>query len=305
MRNTLLLLAAAPLSLLAAATASAQAPEIVTSDVERFYAIYDAAGGKPTAEQLQRDYLDKGTPGLAEFAKMRRITGERIAEAIAKTPEVYVEARQCVALLPAVKARLDAAMAKLSALYPRPSYPPVTLAIGRTRPVGTANATGVMIGLEALCATDAMNPDPEDRFVHVLAHEYGHVLQPAAQVESPDMTVLFASLIEGGAELVAEVISGSVGNLNPLLGSKGREAELETAFLADIDEKALGSKWLYNGLGTPEWPGDLGYWVGYRITKAYYQKAADKKAAIREIIEIEDPKAFLEKSGWTPGMALD
>lgn len=102
-------------------------------------------------------------------------------------------------MLPAVKTRLDAAMQQLAALYPKPSYPPVTLAIGRTRPVGTANANGVMIGLEALCATDAMNPDPEDRFVHVLAHEYGHVLQPAAHSVDRDVTVLKAALIEDGA----------------------------------------------------------------------------------------------------------
>jgi len=47
---------------------------------------------------------------------------------------------------------------------------------------------------------------------------------------------------------------------------------------------------------------DLGYWVGYRIAKAYYQRAADKQQAVREILEMSDPKAFLAKSGWRPGM---
>jgi hypothetical protein len=53
---------------------------------------------------------------------------------------------------------------------------------------------------------------------------------------------------------------------------------------------------------TFEKPGDLGYWVGYRIVKAYYQHAADKQQAFREILELSDPKAFLAKSGWRPGM---
>ena len=39
--------------------------------------------------------------------------------------------------------------------------------------------------------------------------------------------------------------------------------------------------------------GDLGYWVGYRIVKSYYQHAADKRRAIRDILEMSDPKAFL------------
>jgi hypothetical protein len=47
---------------------------------------------------------------------------------------------------------------------------------------------------------------------------------------------------------------------------------------------------------------DLGYWVGYRIVKAYYRRAADKQQALREILELSDPHAFLAKSGWRPGM---
>lgn len=83
--------------------------------------------------------------------------------------------------------------------------------------------------------------------------------------------------------------------------TKGREQEIESAFVPDVDKHDI-SKWLYNS--TMEQPSDLGYWVGYRIVKAYYLRAADKKAAVREILQMRDPKAFLAKSGWTPGMAL-
>jgi hypothetical protein len=44
--------------------------------------------------------------------------------------------------------------------------------------------------------------------------------------------------------------------------------------------------------------------VGYRIVKSYYQHAPDKHQALREIIELSDPKAFLSKSGWYPGIVL-
>ncbi|HEY9548012.1 MAG TPA: hypothetical protein VIR45_00805, partial [Kiloniellaceae bacterium] len=82
----------------------------------------------------------------------------------------------------------------------------------------------------------------------------------------------------------------------------GRELEIETRFAADIDKTDL-SDWVYNA--GPDTPGDLGYWVGYRIAKAYYQNAPDKRQALREIFEMSDPKAFLEKSGWYPGIELD
>jgi uncharacterized protein YjaZ len=80
-----------------------------------------------------------------------------------------------------------------------------------------------------------------------------------------------------------------------------REKEIETAFVADEDKTEL-SEWLNNG--TPDKPGDLGYWVGYRIVKSYYQHATDKHRALREIFEMNDPKAFLGKSGWYPGIRL-
>ncbi|HEY1607337.1 MAG TPA: hypothetical protein VGF77_17240 [Allosphingosinicella sp.] len=38
--------------------------------------------------------------------------------------------------------------------------------------------------------------------------------------------------------------------------------------------------------------------------KAYYEHARDKRRAIREILEMNDPKAFLAKSGWYPGIRL-
>jgi hypothetical protein len=53
----------------------------------------------------------------------------------------------------------------------------VTIAISRGKPVGVADSSGVMIGLEALCAVNYLNPNIEDRFVHTIAHEYIDVQQ--------------------------------------------------------------------------------------------------------------------------------
>jgi hypothetical protein len=281
-------------------------PEIHTSDVDRFYALYDATGGKPSAARIQRDYLDHATDGFAAFMAMRRITADSIAARLAGEPELYVKARGCARRLSAVRTRLTASLDRLRTLYPEARLPPVTLAVGRGKPVGVANADGVMIGLEALCAADFMVADPEDRFVHVIAHEYVHVQQAAAgSDQDKGMTVLHAALIEGGAEFIGELMSGAVSYQHLTHITKGREAAFEAGFVDDLDKPAEGSRWLYDGRGTPERPGDLGYWVGYRIAKAYYARAKDKRAALREIIALHDPKALLAESGWRPGIKLD
>jgi len=279
----------------------AQEPVIEVDDVYRFYALYDRTAGQPTSEQLQH-YLDAGSAGLRVFAEQRRTTGARIAEAIAKNPGTFSQARRCVEPLPRVRRRLGEALATLGRLYPEARFPPVTIAVGRGKPVGIGSpVTGVQIGLEALCATDYLNPNVEDRFVHVIAHEFVHVQQAPELSDGENLTVLEASLMEGAAEFTTELISGSVAysHLPPLVA--GRESEIETRFLRDKAKRDL-SDWLGNG--TAEKPGDFGYWVGYRITKAYYRNAPDKRRAFREILEMKDAEAFLAASGWRPGMAL-
>jgi hypothetical protein len=282
----------------------AQTPRIVVDDVTRFYALYDATGGRPSVEQLD-EYLSQGSDSLKEFAQLRRVTGERIAARIEAEPALYEDARQCLEVLPAVERRLSTALGTLSDLYPGADYPPVAIVVGRGRPVGIVNPSGATIGLEALCAADFMNPDPEDRFVHVVAHEYAHTQQAAAREEleadDPARTVLRMSLIEGAAEFVAELISGGVGNARHAEWTRGREQEIETA--ADMHGTDL-TPWMWNYQPGSDEPYDLGYWVGYRIVKAYYTQAGDKRAALARIIDMEDPEAFLAESGWAPGMSL-
>ncbi len=278
------------------------APPIQTEDVERFFRIYEAADGRPTAEVLQRDYLDAGSEGLHQLAKLRNVTGVRIADMIAKNPAMYDKARDCMSVLPRVRERLTVALGSLVRLYPRARTPPVTIVVGRGKPVGVAGpATGIQIGLEALCATEWLNPDVEDRFVFVIAHEYIHVQQSAELADKEKPTVLEMSLLEGAAEFAAELIAGRVAYAQIMASTRGREKEIETAFVGEMDSTDL-SNWLYNG--TAEKPGDLGYWAGYRIARSYYQHATDKQRAFREILEMNDAKALLAKSGWRPGIEL-
>lgn len=293
----------AALAALAGSAAAQDGPVLRTDDVDLFYRLYDANGGRPSAEQLQRDYLDVGSEGLRHLASVRNVTGVRMADAIAARPEIYVEARRCAETLPKVRERVDAALKEFVRRSPEASFPSVTIAVGRGRPVAVGGPTdGVQVGLEALCATTFINPDVEDRFVGVLVHEYVHTQQSPELVNGEPFTVLEISLAEGAAEFLTELLSGApaYAYFGPL--TQGRELEIETRFAADVDATEL-SAWVYNS--TMETPGDLGYWVGYRIAKAYYRNAADKEAAFGEILGLTDAKAFLAASGWRPGIALD
>jgi hypothetical protein len=287
------------LTFLAATTAQA-APDIRIDDVALFYQLYDSTAGHPTADQIQQDYIDKGSDGLRRFLSERRTTAARIAQSLTDQPQIFQNARKCLAVLPAVKTRAGMVLAKLATLYPAAQFPPVTIAVGRGKPVAIADRTGVMIGLESLCSIPWMTANIEDRFTYVIAHEYVHVQQAFA---SPDLydkdkpTVLEASLLEGSAEFLGILLAGDTSYAYLPSLTRGHEKEIETAFTTEYDETDT-AHWLYNS--TMEKPADLGYWVGRRIAQSYYDHASDKSGAVSDIIHIQDAHRFLDKSGWSP-----
>lgn len=275
--------------------------EVRTSDVTAFYRLYDAANGKPSGSTLQQDYIDKGTDGVRQFVPDRIMSGEALAKAVTREEAVYREARSCMDVLPAVTARLQGSFRRLAALAPEATFPPVTILIGRNNSGGATGKSGVLIGLEVVCRSSWLQPDLADRLYHLIAHEYGHVEQsPALDDDGAKTTVLRQSLIEGVAELVGQLTSGQVSNVHLQTWTTGHAEKIDQRFLADADKQDI-SAWLYNGVGTPEKPGDLGYWVGYRIAKAYYDKATDKRIALRTLLDLKNPTAILVASGWRPG----
>jgi Predicted Zn-dependent protease (DUF2268) len=289
-----------------ASTGAPSAIQIQTEDVERFYRVYETAAGRPTAEQIQRDYLDQGTAGLRHLTQVRNVNAENIARAVATQPELYTNARTCLTALPHIRARLDQVFDQLLDLYPEAQKPPVTILVSRGRPLAIAGpGHGVQISLEGMCSETAaryLGADMDDRFVNVTAHEYIHVQQAPALANNERLTVLERALVEGVAEFVGEKISGGVSNVAVHASVVGREHEIETSFAADIDKTVL-SDWFDNT--TTESVGQLGYWVGYRIAKSYYLPALDKRAAIRDMIQLTNARAFLAKSGWRPGIGLN
>jgi uncharacterized protein YjaZ len=132
---------------------------------------------------------------------------------------------------------------------------------------------------------------PVEDIPHIVAHELIHFQQKSGRAQS----LLAQSIREGSADFLAELISGRHINQKVHEFANPREAELWQEFRQKMHGKDY-SGWLYSD--AKDRPHDLGYWMGYQITKAYYDRAADKQKAIREILEVRDFDAFLEKSGY-------
>jgi hypothetical protein len=272
-----------------------------TDDVTRFLEVLDDSDGKPDATALRRGYLGEGTDALREFNEIRIGSMERLAKAISDKPALFEKARTCAVALPGIRNRVVDALDRLANVLPSARFPPVTVLVGRGNTGGVTTPAGVVIGLETLCSADWMQDDVGDRFVHLIAHEYVHVQQHGAAVEVAEPTLLYQVLLEGGAEYVGELISGRVANAHLQAWTNGRECVLEREFLADSGGTDL-SRWLYNGAGDEARRGDLGYWIGHRIARAYISRAGDRQKAIAELLDVrpESAAALFEASGWQP-----
>jgi uncharacterized protein YjaZ len=109
--------------------------------------------------------------------------------------------------------------------------------------------------------------------------------------------LLGKSLSEGSADFIGELIAG--GNITPNLHEYGnpREKQLWLEFKKEMNG-TNESNWLYQADKAKDKPADLGYYIGYKIVESYYNKAKDKKQAIKDILEIKDFNAFLTASGY-------
>jgi hypothetical protein len=288
----------------------------VTSDVANFWAAYDAGSKTGSASAFQSKYLDQASAGLREFIKSRSVTATSLVQMVQAYPQYFAAIRANALSFvqqPIVIGRIRANYERIESLYPAAVYPPVTFLVGRFSTMGTTQSTGILIGTEFFGMDDTTplqelnsfaraNVHPFDSLPAIIAHEHTHVLQSQARqlMSKPLKTLLDQSLLEGSADFVAELVSGSHPNTLIYEWALPREHDLWLEFQQVMNGRDV-SQWLYNqGSATPDRPGDLGYFIGYRIVQAYYTKTPDKTAALRDIIEMKDGADFLAASGYNP-----
>ncbi len=217
----------------------------------------------------------------------------------------------------AVKDSIRTYYRHLSALYPDAVFPPVYFVIGQFNSAGTTGPSGQLIGAE-MHGADASTPLNElsawergvvgriDGLPGTVAHELMHTQQAHAQERvdggsgSSKPTLLAQSLEEGCASFLASTVMGHEFENDASPYGLAHERELWMEFQREMNGTDA-SHWLYQGNQQSEdRPADLGYFMGARICGAYYEHAADKRQAIREIFSMPDPSAFLARSGYAP-----
>ena len=156
---------------------------------------------------------------------------------------------------------------------------------GRFNSGGTVSKAGIILGTEMM--------EDLTGLPGLVAHELIHYQQNL----KGKTTLLLQSIKEGSADFIGELISGSHINMKALEYGEANSERLTEEFVSRMKKKDL-TDWLYQTSGKDDRPNDLGYWIGYKITQAYYDDQEDKKKAISDILNIRNPLEFTRESGY-------
>lgn len=299
-------------SLVFATAFSQKSTRIFTSDIDNFWVAYDSIqktneySGK--LDLIKRLYTDKATKGLKAFMNARDYNDSVYVKVIEKYPKFWNSVRPNTLTIKTKTKELEAGVARLKQLYPELKDAEMYFTIGGLNAGGTVSGNMVLVGAElatGIGSTDVSEFKDEwlkgmfanqslDNIVSLNIHEYIHTQQTGYQNR-----VLNQAIKEGSCDLIAELVMNEFPQRKYISYGIAHEAEIKARFKKEMFTGNLAN-WFYNGRQKGE-GADLGYYVGYVISKMYYRNTKDKKQAIKDIIELNysDNKAvedFLDKS---------
>ena len=286
---------------------------LVTADIARFWRAYDHAQRQPdrAVEIYDKEYFDQGSVGLQDYYELKIKNTRLFVQNQEVKKEFYRSIRPNTLRVAAMTAQIRAGFRKMKELYPAAGFPPVYFVVGCFNSGGTASEHGMLIG------TDQMSGAPDtprgelslwerntlgslESLPDMVAHEQVHYIQK----KGGPATLLRGAINEGMADFLAELTTGRRPKARYYTYGDAHEKEVWADFKKEMDGTNWNN-WIANG-GTQETeakPGDLGYYVGYRICQAYYEAQADKKQAVHDILNIGDYPAFLAASGYEARLA--
>ncbi len=289
--------------------------KVISEDADRFAALFKATNGKPTAEQLLKEYLEPGTYGVEVFTKGRIRNAEHLAKQIAENQELYRRGIDvCLPIAKEMNDTLRSVYLGLNGLLENPELPKVYVVFGGANSGGTAGKGAQVMGLEVICRISKTDEEIRNHFRHIFAHETVHSLQKFPKDKSFPYSdyLLMNVLAEGGADYIAWLVTGTVRQKDRDAWAHERYDFIRTEFLSDRSKmremspeeiNAKGSpryRWVRNSKKAPDegWPGELGYWVGRQIWTRYFDQADDKEEALKDLLYLRNPQEVLIKSGY-------
>lgn len=272
-----------------------------------------AAKDTSSAKDIFKEFIFEGPKELRDFYVVRYINlNTMYGQMINASPEYfhYLKNQFNPDSIEAFKSKTTRWMRNFKKIYPKAVFPKVYVVPGILNSGGTATEMGLFVGGDMYGRSDAMPTEgltnwQKEAIMKVsdlpglTLHELMHFQQNYQDTENNE-TVLAQVISEGVCDFLVELCSGEeLTNSNLLyLGNQENEQKIMDDLKKDLFSED-NSKWLYNGGAITDRPHDLGYTVGYLISKSYYNNTPDKKNAVFELLNTNDFLTILGGSDYS------
>lgn len=283
---------------------------VSNTDVTNFWKAYDLVQkSKDSLKQMEiinSEYLEKASPALKALIKMDTMNASDYVRSINTIPKRWNKVRAQTLKIVQQNYDIEKLYTSFKKIYPPFHSPQISFVIGTFNRGGTTTREFILIGTEVAALTSLSDSEIKLSTEYNIAHELVHVQQDYIngvnnEEEYRDLDLLGWALMEGSCDFVAEKLLGKLPHIAYMDYGKQHEEQLWSDFKKEMYQYDT-DQWMYNGSPSKDKPADLAYFVGYAICKSYYEKAADKKAALKEIISINYSKnehhTFFIKSGY-------
>ena len=296
--------------------------KFITKDIDNFYRalslLPNADSHKDTIKILNEKYFNKASLGLRNyFNNERKNNNKDISKEYYKIiklfPGYFESQKEMLLKVENETKNYDKYFKKIKNIYPKADFPTNYLCIGFFNTTGQMiYPNTVFIGLETLLRNDSTDysefsesyfwiRENNARYKdlgYTIIHENLHVLQ---KNDPEDNSILNQAIVEGAAVFLTEYFCGKeslVGNAGidqkMIDYAKENRKTVWKEFKNDLDQPNKFSEWFWNN--DSKYPESMGYYMGYMICKSYFENSSDKKEAIKELIEIKEPKLIYQQS---------
>lgn len=293
---------------------------MITADIDNFWMAYDkivtTKGNARQLEYLNNLFIKKGSPGLKGIMKARNYSPQEYVDAINKYPHYWSSIRENTLKAKSFANDIDSGTNRLQKLYSELKPASIYFTVGVFRTNGTTIGHDVLIGSELSLSdrnTDVsefpeslnylktyFSSNPINNVVFNNVHEYVHTQQKTTVCRN----LLGQSVMEGVAEFLAVNSLGIPSSAPAIDYGNKNEPRIKRTFAGQMFNPYY-SYWLNSSSENEFKTRDLGYYVGYVIAEKYYEKARDKKLAVKEMIELDynNPVSlvkYVDRSGYFP-----
>lgn len=289
----------------------------------------DIANFRETLEVMQsggdtlaafETYFAKASPGMNGWISRYNWTPDKLAQRVAKQPKYYASLVNVDRDLKKLEKEISMHYDKMKSLYPAefvaipPTYYFIMWGGG-----GSIELTGNMISMDYFGYNDTLDLSEFEQYgglfpkgtfplvrvedvPQVAVHEMAHLFQTYLQGEidyvsiylkEAKNTMLAYAIREGGAEFITELATGLKHPKKHNYGD-AHEKELWEKFKPLLNGRPDDHKGWFSGKSdaNPDWPWQIGYYVGHKMIEHYYNTAEDKEKALLDIFTAKEEALY-------------